>query len=95
MAEYLQDVEIPKNSKVLVNKYRDKTKLAGLNAREHKGIKGNYIVGDDRALILSGPVRENEMGIWTIEKDIVAKLNKEFQDMWKDGEKVEQEETKK
>jgi len=56
MAEHLGDVEIPKNSKVLVNMYRDKEILKELNVREHEEIKGNFIVGDDRALILAGPV---------------------------------------
>ncbi len=92
MAEYLsKDVEIPKNSKVLVNKYKDKTLLAGLNVREHKGIKGNFIVGDDRALILAGPVKGDELGFWTVEKDIVEKLNREFDEMWAKGATLKEE----
>jgi len=95
MAEYLsKDVEIPKNSKLLVNKYKDKALLTGLNAREHKGIKGNYIVGDDRALILAGPVRGDEMAFWTVEKDIVEQLNREFDSMWADGAVLKEEEKK-
>jgi hypothetical protein len=93
MAEYLsKDVEIPKSSKLLVNKCKDKTVLSGLNAREHKGIKGNFIVGDDRALILAGPVKGDELGFWTVEKDIVEKLNREFDEMWLEGAKLEKEE---
>ncbi len=89
MAEYLSDVEIPKNSRVIVNTYKNKEMLAGLDVREHKGIKGNFIVGDDRALILSGPIRKDEMGFWTVEKEIVQKLNQEFDEMWAEGEKIE------
>jgi hypothetical protein len=89
MAEYLSDVELPKNSKIIVNTYKNKEKLAGLDAREHKGIKGNFIVGDDRALILSGPIRKDEIGFWTVEKEIVQKLNQEFDEKWAEGEKLE------
>jgi hypothetical protein len=89
MAEYLSDIEIPKNSKVIVNTYKNKDMLAGIDVREHKGIKGNFIVGDDRALILSGPVRKDETAFWTVEKEIVEKLKQEFDQMWTQGEKME------
>ena len=95
MAEYLSDIDIPKNSKLIVNKYKDKEVLQGLNAKEHRGIRGNFIVGDDRALILAGPMKKNELGIWTVEKDIVEKLNREFDEMWMEGAKLEFEQKMK
>lgn len=95
MAEYLSNVDLPKNSKVLVNKYKDKTMLAGMDAREHKGIKGNFIVGEDRALILSGPLRKDEAAFWTVEEEIVRKLNQEFDEMWSEANKMKFEEKKK
>ena len=90
MAEYLSDMELPKNSKVLVNKYKSKDKLSGINAREHRGIKGNFIVGDDRALILAGPLKKNEVAFWTVEEDIVRQLNQEFDEMWTEGTTLHQ-----
>ena len=95
MAEYLSNVDLPKNSKVLVNKYKDKTMLAGMDAREHKGIKGNFIVGEDRALILSGSLRKDEAAFWTVEEEIVRKLNQEFDEMWSEANKMKFEEKKK
>ncbi len=95
MAEYLSDVDIPKDSKVIVNKYADKNMLAGLDVKEHSGIKGNFIVGDDRALILAGPLKKDEMGFWTVEEEIVKKLNQEFDEMWAEAEKMKFEEDKK
>jgi len=89
MAEFLSDVELPKNSKVIVNTYKSKEMLAGLDVREHKGIKGNFILGEDRALILSGPVKKDEIGFWTVEKGIIEKLNQEFNEMWAEGDKIE------
>ena len=93
MAEYLSDVDLPKDSKVIVKKFKNKEMLAGLDVKEHKGIKGNYIVGDDRALILSGPIKKGEVAFWTVEKDIVTKLNQEFADMWTEASKMDWEET--
>ena len=92
MAEYLGDVELPKDAKVLVNRYKDKTMFAGLDVKEHKGIKGNFIIGDDRALILAGPVKKDEVGFWTVEKEIVDKLNADFDEMWAEGTKMKSEE---
>ena len=94
MAEYLVDAELPKDSKVIVSKYKDKNLLTGLNAKTHSGIRGNYIIGDDRVLILAGPVKKDEIGIWTVEKEIVEQLNQDFEQMWADGTKMESEEKK-
>lgn len=94
VAEYLSDIELPKGSKLVVNQYRNKNMLAGLDVKENKDVKGNFIVGDDRALILSGPLRKGEIGFWTVEKDIVEKLNKEFDEMWDEGTKMQTEENK-
>ena len=94
MAEYLSDVEIPNNSKLLVNKYRDKDKLVGLNVKESRGVRGNFIVGEDRALILAGPIKNDELGFWTVEEEIVRKLNEEFDMMWSESRNMEFEEKK-
>ena len=47
-----------------------------------------YIIGDDRVLVLSGPLKKNELGIWTVEKEIVEQLNNEFDQMWNEGTKM-------
>jgi hypothetical protein len=91
VAEYLSDLELPKGSKVIVNQYKNKDMLAGLNVKEHKGIKGNYILGDDRVLILAGPVKKDEIGIWTVEKNIVDHLNQEFNQMWAEGSVIQKD----
>jgi len=92
MAEYLSDVELPKDSKIIVKNYKSKEMLNGLDVKEHKGIKGNFILGDDRALILAGPIKKDEIGFWTVEKDIVQKLNQDFNEMWAEGSRMEPEE---
>ena len=93
MAEYLVDAELPKNSKLLVNKYKDKEKFIGMNVKEHRGIRGNYVVGDDRALILAGPIKKDEIAFWTVEKDIVEELKRDFESKWAEAEEMEWQET--
>ena len=88
IAEYLDDVELPQNSHVVVGQYKNKKILKGLNVRENNEVKGNFIVGDDRALILSGPLRKNEIGMWTVEEEIVKQLKEQFDSMWADGTKM-------
>ena len=93
MAEYLSDVDLPKDSKVIVKKFKNKEMLAGLDVKENKGIKGNFILGDDRALILAGPIKKNEIGFWTVEKEIIDELKKEFREQWAQASKMTFDET--
>src|SRR4030065_213774 len=57
IAENMGAIELPKNAKVVVNEYQDGMLLKGLEVKQHSGIRGNYILGDDRALILSGSIK--------------------------------------
>ncbi len=88
MAEYLGDIEIPKNSKLLVNRFKDKRNMQGINVKQSSQIMGNYILGDDRVLILAGPVKKDEMGFWTVEKEIVESLHQEFDSLWKEASEL-------
>jgi hypothetical protein len=92
MAEYLGDVDLPADSKLLVKRYKDDAMFQGLEVRKHSGVRGNFILGDDRALILSGPIKKDEVGFWTVEKEIVDNLNDEFERMWRQGSRVTTEE---
>lgn len=95
IAEYMGDMELPKNAKVVVNHYDNKELFKGMEVKEHSGIRGNFILGDDRALILSGPIKEDELGIWTVEKALLDRLNGYFEDSWSKAIKIKHEEHKK
>jgi len=82
IAENLGAIELPKNAKVVVNEFQDGAMLKGVEVKHHSGIRGNFILGDDRALILSGPIKQDELGVWTVEKEMLEKLNKYFADSW-------------
>ncbi len=92
MAEYLGDIEIPQRSQVLVNKYKTGRDFNGSYAKKSRGIRGNYILGEDRALILSGPVKQDEIGFWTVEKEIVDQLHYEFNHQWNRAYDISKEE---
>jgi hypothetical protein len=82
VAEDLGTLKLPKDARVVVNRYHDEESLKNVEVRTHPGIRGNYILGDDRALILSGAIAPNALGIWTIEKAMLEKLNGYFEDSW-------------
>ena len=94
IAENIGDITLPKNAKVIVNQPQDKDKLLGMDVKTHSGIRGNFILGDDRALILSGPIKDDGLGIWTVEKGMLDKLNRYFEDSWSKGSKLQHEEEK-
>jgi len=94
IAENMGEIALPKNAKVVVNQFEDKNKFVGMEVKEHSGIRGNFILGDDRALILSGPLNDNELGIWTVEKGMLEKLNRYFEDSWSKGSRMQHGEKK-
>lgn len=94
IAENMGDITLPKNAKVVVNQFQDKDRFTGMEVKTHSGIRGNFILGDDRALILSGPIKDDELGIWTVEKGMLDKLNRYFEDSWSKGTQMQHEEEK-
>ncbi|MCK4332174.1 MAG: hypothetical protein KAV40_01190 [Thermoplasmatales archaeon] len=92
VAEHMGSMELPKNAKVVVNQYDNKDLFKGMEVKEHSGIRGNFILGDDRALILSGPIEEDGLGIWTVEKAMLDKLNRYFEDSWSKATTMKHEE---
>ncbi len=93
IAETMGIIDLPPNAKIVVNEYPNKAMFKGMAVKHHSGIKGNFIIGDDRALILSGPIEEAELGLWTVEKDTMQKLNRYFEDSWAKGTSLFDDET--
>lgn len=94
IAENMGDITLPKNAKVVVNQFQDKDSLTGVEVKTHSGVRGNFILGDDRALILSGPIKDDGLGIWTVEKGMLDKLNRYFEDSWSKGTRMQHKEEK-
>ena len=94
IAEHMGNMDLPKNAKVVVNQFENEDVFKGTKVKKHSGIRGNFILGDDRALILAGPIKEDELGIWTVEKAMLDKLNRYFDDSWSKAIKMTQDEKK-
>ena len=92
IAEHMGNMELPKSAKVVVNQYDNKDIFKGRNVKKHSGIRGNFILGDDRALIVAGPITKEELGIWTVEKGMIEQLNKYFEDSWAKATKLKEDE---
>jgi len=85
VAEYLDEIEIPKNARVVFKECKDIKILKDIKARKNEDIRVNFVLGDNRALILSGPIKEGQMGIWVIDPFILRKLKAEFERLWNKG----------
>jgi len=94
IAENMGVIELPKNAKIVVNEYPNPAMFQGMEVKHHAGIRGNFILGDDRALILSGPIKQDELGVWTVEKDMLEKLNKYFEESWEKATPLNEDEQK-
>ena len=94
IAENLGNMELPKNAKVVVNQVENKDILQGLDVKTHTGIRGNFILGEDRALVLSGSIKNDALGVWTVEKVMLDKLNQYFEDSWSKASKINVDEEK-
>jgi len=85
VAEYLMDIELPRNARVVVKQCKDKNKLKGMNVRYNPNIRGCFAIGDDRAIILAGPFKKNETAVITVEKNILTRLDELFENYWEKG----------
>jgi len=85
VAEYMLDATLPKNAKIVVKQCKNKDILKGLNVKYNPNVKGSFILGDDRALILAGPFRDDEVAIVTVEKHVLIRLNEIFNEYWEKG----------
>ena len=88
VAEFLDEVNVPLKSQLVIHECKNEAALKDLQVRKNPTISANFIVGDDRALILSGHVRNGELGIWTVDLVIIKKLHSEFDRLWTAGKKL-------
>ncbi|MCD6468734.1 MAG: hypothetical protein J7L32_05455 [Thermoplasmata archaeon] len=87
VAEYLLDADIPRNARVVVKQCKDTSILKGLDVRYNPDVKGCFALGDDRAIILSGPFKNGEVALINVEKHVLNRLNDVFESYWEKGVK--------
>jgi len=83
------DNTIPFNekSKLLVTHIIDKAYLKKQEVKINPNIKGNFILGDDRAFIFSGTFSKHTVGIWVFGKENLRILKDHFDEYWTNGYK--------
>ncbi len=81
MAEKIK-MEMPMNAKMVVAVHTPFSKRAKLDPN----VKGNVIIGDNRALIFSGEIKENQLAFWTIDEHITRALRNQFYNLWEKKE---------
>jgi hypothetical protein len=70
----------PENAKVVVAN----TILQKGNVKKHPGVRGNFVLGENRALLFTGEIKKGQLALWTIDEVIIKKLRNEFYRLWKD-----------
>jgi len=79
MAEQLH-ITPPQNAKVVVAN----TILQKGNVKKHPRVRGNFALGENRALLFTGEIKPGKLALWTIDEVIIEKLRNEFYRLWKD-----------
>ncbi len=88
VAEYLlDDIDIPKDAKIVVKQCKDNNILKGLDVRYNPNVRGCFALGDDRAIVISGPFKKDEVAVLTVEKNVLSRLNDAFYEYWEKGVK--------
>ena len=72
----------PENAKVVVAN----TILQKGNVKKHPGVRGNFALGENRALLFTGEIKRGELALWTIDDTIIKKLRNEFHRLWEDSD---------
>ncbi len=70
----------PENAKVVVAN----TILQKGNVKKHPGVRGNFALGENRALLFTGEIKQGDLALWTIDDAIIKKLRNEFHRLWGD-----------
>lgn len=75
--------EPPKHAKIVVKEPSSFAK----KARENTNVKGNFIVGIEKALIFAGDIRDDQLAMLTSDEDIINELHDTFYSLYKTPEK--------
>ena len=85
VAEKLK-MNAPSGSKVVV---RVETAFSR-GAKQNPDVRGNFVLGSDRALIFSGEIREGQIAFRTVDERILRNLRTLFNQFWEGDEGAEE-----
>lgn len=84
VAEYIE-YQLPKDSRVIVKQRTGTAMLRSTQTVVNPNVTGNFAVGEDRALIFSGHIKDGVFAIWTTNEKIISRLTSEFNRLWLEG----------
>ncbi len=84
-AEKIENVEIPKNSRVVVKQREGVALLKGTEVVVNPSVHLNFAVGPDRALMFMSSIHPNALTVWTTNEKMVRRLTSEFNRLWMEG----------
>lgn len=85
MAEKIENVEIPKNSRVVVKQREGIALLKGAEVVVNQDVHSNFAVGSDRALIFTSSIHPDAFTVWTTNEKMIRRLTSEFNRLWMEG----------
>ncbi len=85
VAEKIENVEIPKNSRVVVKQREGTALLKGAEVVVNPDAHSNFAVGADRALIFTSSIHPNAFTVWTTNERMIRRLTSEFNKLWMEG----------
>ncbi|MBA3044165.1 hypothetical protein FP804_03410 [archaeon] len=85
MAEKIENVEIPKNSRVIVKQREGVALLKGAEVVVNQDMHSNFAVGSDRALIFTSSIHPDAFTVWTTNEKMIRRLTSEFNRLWMEG----------
>ncbi|MDI6917262.1 MAG: hypothetical protein QMC80_05645 [Thermoplasmatales archaeon] len=85
VAEKIENVEIPKDSRVVVKQKEGTARIKGSEVVVNLNVHSNFAVGADRALIFTSSIHPDAFTVWTTNEKMISRLTSEFNRLWMEG----------
>lgn len=85
VAEKIDNIEIPRTSRVVVKQREGTSLLKGAEVVVNPDVHSNFAIGVDRALIFTSSIHPDAFTVWTTNEKIIRRLTSEFNRLWMEG----------
>ncbi len=87
-AKEIEGVNFPAGTRIVTAAEPDAQTAKRCKVRINKDVDANFVVGSNRALILSGALKPGTAALWTVDEEMIAALKSEFDNLWQGGSAV-------
>ncbi len=84
-AKEIEGVNFPAGTHIVTAAEPDSEITKRCKVRINGEVDANFIVGSNRALILSGVLKPGTAALWTVDEEMIAALKNEFEHLWQGG----------